>query len=107
MALQSDVDDSIEQWVARADERRRRLSLWCYQRFLEGDALIAGHHRLADANQAITVSDRCRHIGYLIAARLALLRGTPQPFECLEEEGLDIVRLQAACIGSFHVLTDT
>ena len=48
-----------------------------------------------------------RDVGDLVAARLALLGPyPPRRLERLEEEGLDVVRLQAAGLGALHVLAD-
>ena len=106
MALQGQVDDGVEQRVAGADEGGQRLALGRDQRLLEGDALVARQHGLADADQAVAVADRGRDVGDLVAARLALLGGAAEALEGLEEEGLDVVRLQAAGLGALHVLAD-
>ena len=63
----------VEQRMARTDEGGQRLALRRDQRLLEGDALVARQHRLADADQAVAVADRRRDVGDLVAARLALL----------------------------------
>ena len=77
-----------------------------HQVLLEGDALVAGQHRLADADQAVAVAHRGRDVGDLVAARLPLLGRAAQKPERLVEEGLDIVRLEAAGLGPLHVLAD-
>ena len=106
MALEGQVDDRVEQRMARADEGGQRLARRRDQRLLEGDALVARQHRLADADQAVAVAHRRRDVGDLVAARLALLGRAAQALEGLEEEGLDVVRLQAAGLGPLHLLAD-
>ena len=106
MALEGEVDDRVEQRMAGADEGGQRLAVRRDQRLLEGDALVARQHRLADADQAVAVAHRRRDVGDLVAARLALLGRAAQPLEGLEEERLDVVRLQAAGLGALHVLAD-
>ena len=73
MALEREVECSIEQRMARTDEGGERLALRRDQRLLEGDALVARQHRFADADQAVAVAHRRRDVGDLVAARLALL----------------------------------
>ena len=92
--------------MARADEGGQRLALRRHQRLLEGDALVARQHRLADADQAVAVAHRRRNVGDLVAARLPLLGRSAQALEGFEKERLDVVRLQAAGVGAFHVLAD-
>ena len=72
MALQGQVERGVEQRVAGADKGGERLALRRDQILLEGDALVARQHRLADADQAVAVADRRGHVGDLVAARLAL-----------------------------------
>ena len=63
VALEREVDGGVEQRMARADEGGQRLALRRDQRLLEGDALVARQHRLADADQAVAVADRRRARG--------------------------------------------
>lgn len=42
----------------------------------------------------------------LIAAGFPLFAGSAQPLERLVKERFNIVRLQAACIGTLHILPD-
>ena len=72
-----EIDRRIEQRMAGTDECRQRLALWRNQRLLEGDALVSRQHRLADADQAVTIAHRRGNVRHLVAARLALLRTTP------------------------------
>jgi hypothetical protein len=79
VALPSDVDDGIEQRVARADEGGRGLADGRYERLLERDALVARHDGLADADQPIAIALRHRNVGDLVAARrLTLLRSAAE-----------------------------
>jgi hypothetical protein len=83
MALQGDVDDGVEQRMARADERGRRLADGRDEPLLERDALVARHDGLADADQPVAIAHRGRDMGDLVAARLALLRGAAEALERL------------------------
>ena len=106
VALQGQVDGGVEQRMAGADEGGQRLARRRDQLLLEGDALVARQHRLADADQAVAVADRRRHVGDLVAARLALLDRAAQALEGFLEERLDVVRLQPAGLGALHLLAD-
>jgi hypothetical protein len=72
--------------------------------FLEGDALVAWQHRLPEADQAVAVAHRRRHVGHLVAARFPLAHRPAKPPEGLEEERLDIVGLQPPGLGALHLL---
>ena len=106
VAFERHVHDGIEQWVTRTDEGRERLAGRCYERLLEHDPLVAGQHRLADAERAVAAPDQRGHMGHLVAARLALAGRAAQPPECLPEERLDVVRLQATGFGPLHLFAD-
>ena len=56
--------------------------------------------------QAVAVPNRGRHVGHLETARLALFGRAAQAFEGFLKERLDVVRLQAAGLGAFHLLPD-
>ena len=73
---------------------------------LEDDALVARKHRFADADQPVPIAHRRRHMRHLEAARLALAHCASKALEGFEEEGLDIVRLKATRLGTFHFLAD-
>ena len=94
VALQRQVDDGIEQGVAWTNEGGQRLPLGSDERFLEGDALIAGQHRFADADQPVAVAYLGGYVGNLEAAGFFLSGVAAQALEGFEEEGFDVVRLQ-------------
>ena len=106
IALQGEVDDGIKQRMAGADEGGERLALGRDQGLLEGDTLVARQYRFADADEAVAVAHRGGDMADLIAAGLTLFGGAAEPLECLMEEGLDVVRLQAAGVGALHVFAD-
>ena len=107
IALQREVDDSIEQRMARTDKGRQRLSLGGHQGFLEGDALVTWEYGLTDTDESVAVTHRGGNVGDFITAGFALLDCAPELFEGFVKEGFDVVGLQAACVGAFHVLPDT
>src|SRR5690606_9608184 len=72
----------------------------------ERDSLVARKHRLAEADLAVTISDRSRYVRHLVAAWLALAHGTTQTLECFEEERLDIMRLETSRLCPFHGFAD-
>ena len=106
VALQCQIDDRIEQRMARADERGERLPGRCHIRLLEGDPLVARQHRLAKSDAAVSRPHRRRHVRDLISARLARPGRAAQPTERLVEERLDVVRLQTSRFRPLHVLAD-
>ena len=106
MALQGEVDGGGQQWVAGRDEGRQRLARWRDQRLFEGDPFVARQHRLTEPDEAVAVAKRGRDVGQLVAPRLTLLEGAAQAGEGLEEERLDVVRLEASRLGALHVLPD-
>ena len=106
IALQGEVDDGVEQGVTGADEGGLRLALGRYPALVEGDAFVAWLHGLADPDEAVAVAHRRRDMADLVAAGLALLDGAAEPLEGREEEGFDVVGLQATGVGPLHVLAD-
>ena len=104
MALHGQVDHRVQQRMARAQEHRRRLARRGQQPLLEGDALVARHHRLARADQPVAAAHRARHVGDLVAPRLPLPEGAAQARERRVEERLDVVRLQPPRRRPLHLL---
>src|SRR3989442_243864 len=92
MPLDHEIERGVEQRVAGADEGGQRLALRRDEWLLEHDALVARQHRLADADQTVTVAHWGGHVRDLVAARLALPYRATKPLEGFEEEGLDVVR---------------
>ena len=78
MAFERQVERRVQQRMAGADEGRQGLALRRDEGFLEGDALVARQHRLADADEAVAVADGGWHMGDLIAARLPLADRPPE-----------------------------
>ena len=103
MAFQGEVQGGIEQWVARTDKGRERLAGRGDQGLVEGDALIPGLHRIARTDLAVAIAHRGGHMGHLIAAGFALANAAAQLLEGFQEKRFDIVRLQTARFGAFHV----
>jgi hypothetical protein len=58
MALEDEIDDRVEKRMTGANEGRQRLPLRRHQRLLEGDALVARQHRLADPDQPVAIAHR-------------------------------------------------
>src|SRR5207249_9051680 len=90
--------------VAGADKSREGLALRCNERLLEGDALVARQDWFADADEAVAVANRRRHMGNLIATRLPLAGRPTELFEGFEKGRFDVMRLQPAGLGAFHLL---
>lgn len=93
--------------LAGADKCSEWLALWCHQRLLEGDALVARQHRFADANEPVTIAHLGWYVGNFVAARFALFGGAAESLESFVKKGFDVVRLQTASVGAFHVYADT
>ena len=104
VALENEVDGGVEERVARADQLGARLLV--HPVLLEADALVAREDRAPDADQAVALADGRRDVGDLVAARLAPVDRAAETREGLEEERLDVVRLEPAGVGALHVLAD-
>src|SRR4029078_7441756 len=74
MPLKREVEGSVQEWVARADEGGQRLTLGRDELFLEGDPLVSRKDGIARPNLAITVPHRGRHMRDFVATCLALPR---------------------------------
>ena len=85
----------------------KRLSCRRYQRFFEGNAFISRQDRLADTDQAVTVTHGGWNMGNLITSRLALLDRSPHAMERLMKKRLNIMGLKAAGIGTLHILANS
>ena len=64
--------------MAGADEGRQRLARRCDQRLLEHDPLVAGKHRLADPDRAVTSPERRPNVRHLVTACLPLPHRTAE-----------------------------
>jgi hypothetical protein len=106
VTLQREVDHSIEERMARADESRQGLPRWGDEVLLEGDPLVAMQHGLAGADQPVALAYDRRDVGDLVAAGLPLAHGATKPTERLQEERLDVVGLEPPRLGPLHVLAD-
>ena len=104
VAFQGQVDDGVEQRMARADESRQGLPGRGDQRLLEHDPFVTGEDRLAGPDHPVTVPDQGRNVRHLVAARFTLDGRAAELPERLVEERLDVVRLQAARLGPLHLL---
>ena len=106
VTLQREVDDGIEERMTWTDEGCQRLALRCYQGFLKDDALVARQNGLANTDEPIPVAHGCRDVGDLKAAGFSLLGDAAEPLEGFVKERFDVMGLQAARIGAFHVFAD-
>jgi hypothetical protein len=73
---------------------------------LEGDAFVAGLDGSAGADEAVAAADGGWYVGEFVAAGFAFAGGAAEAFEGLEEEGFDVVGLEAAGFGALHVMAD-
>ena len=69
VTFQDQVDDGVEQRMARADESRQGLPGRGDQRLLEHDPFVAGEDWRAGPDQPVAVPDQGRNVRYLVAAR--------------------------------------
>jgi hypothetical protein len=104
VAFEGEGERRVEQRVARADECGERLALWCDEGLLEDDALVARQYRLPYPNEPIAIAHRRRDVGDLVPPGLPLADRSAELLERFEEEGLDIVGLQAPGLGALHIL---
>ena len=107
MAFERQVERRVQQRVAGADKSRQGLALQCDEGFFEGYAFVARQYWLTNADEAVAVTDRGWHMRDLIAARLPLAGRPSELLKGFEKERLDVVRLQAAGLGAFHLLAYT
>jgi hypothetical protein len=73
---------------------------------LEGDAFVAGLDGGAEADEPVATPDGGGDVGEFVAAGFAFAGGAAEALEGLEEEGLDVVGLELAGFGAFHVVAD-
>ena len=88
VALKREVDNRVEEWMARADKGGQGLTLRCHQRLFKGNACVAREYRFADTDQAVAVAHRDRNMGDLVAPQLALLDSPTDTLESLVKKGL-------------------
>jgi hypothetical protein len=100
MALKGQVEHGVKEGMPWADEGRKRLVRRRDQILLENDPLVAREHWIAASDLAIAVSHRRGHVRDLVATSLSLPDGAAEAPKRLEEEGLDVVRLEAPRFGS-------
>src|SRR5260221_14650704 len=72
MTLKRQVKRGVEQRMTGTDEGGERLSLWCDQRLLKGDALVARQHWFASSDLAVAVAYRRGDMSHFITAGLSL-----------------------------------
>ena len=106
MPFEDQVDGRVEQWMARADERRQRLPGRRDQDLFRRRSARTGQDGLPDADQTVSITDRRRNMGDLVAARFTLLDRAAEAPECLQEKRFDVVRLEASRLGSLHVFAN-
>ena len=106
IAFQGEVNDGIEQGMARTDKGSQRLALWSHQGFFKGNPLVTRQDGLANADEAVPVPYRGGDMSDFVAAGFTLLDGAAKALEGFVKEGFDVMGLQAAGVGTFHVLSD-
>src|SRR5690606_2998799 len=106
VALEGEVERRVEEGVAGADEGREGLARRRDQLLLEGEPFVALGDRLADPDLPVAVPDQGGDVPDLVAPRLALAHGPVEPLKGLEEERLDVMRLQPPRLGALHLLPD-
>src|SRR5690606_8808620 len=106
VALEGEVERRVEEGVTGADEGREGLARRRDQILLVGDPLVALEDRLADPDHPVAVPDQGGDVPDLVAPRLALAHRPPEPLKGLEEERLDVMRLQPPRLGALHLLPD-
>ena len=104
VTFQDQVDDGVEQRMARADESRQGCPGGETSGFSNTIPFVAGEDRLAGPDQPVAVPDQGRNVRHLVAARFTLAGRAAELPERLAEERLDVVRLQAARVGPLHLL---
>ena len=102
MALEGAVDDGVEEGMAGADEGCGGMVVAGGEGFFEGDAFVAAQDGQAGADGAFDVADGGGDVGDLVAAAFALAGAATDALEGFEEEGLDVVGLEAAGFGALH-----
>src|SRR5262245_34726885 len=94
--------------VASSMPRRDERSL----RFADDVLLVKAHALVALGDgrdipgHAVAIADACRNARDLVATGLAPPDLPTEALECLVEEGPDVMRLQAAGLGTLHLLPD-
>ena len=86
MAIECNVERSIEERMARTDESSEPSALRCNQRFFKGDALVTREYRFTRSDHAIAIAHRRGDIGYFVAARLPLSSRAADLSECFKKK---------------------
>jgi hypothetical protein len=73
---------------------------------LEADALVTMQDRGAAPRKAVSLADGLWDVGDLVPTRFAGVDYAAEPAERLQEEALDVVRLEAPRMRPFHLLLD-
>ncbi|GBD06134.1 hypothetical protein HRbin20_01736 [bacterium HR20] len=100
------INDGIEQGMSGANERGERFARKGDKFFFEGDALVAVQDGLADSDEPVPLADSSGHMRDFVATWFALVNRSAKLAECLQEERFDVVRLEAASCGTFHILAN-
>ena len=98
--------DGIEQGVTGGNEVGLGFACDVHVFTFERDSFVGVKHRCANATLAVAVPDGCGHVRDLVPACFARGDSTAQALEGGEEEGLDVVRLKAACLGVLEAVPD-
>jgi hypothetical protein len=106
MLFQGEIDHRIEERMAGADKRGQRSARRIDEVLLKADTLIALEDRISHPDLPIAPAHQWRDTGNFIAPRLPLAHHAAEPTKGSEEEGLDVVWLQSARLGAFHLFTD-
>ena len=107
VSLQGEINDGVQQGMARADKRGKGLALGMNQLFLKGDPLIPVQDRFPHAYEAVPVSDGGRHMGDFIAPGFPFPVGSAQFLKSFTEKGFNIMGLKTLGIGPLHVFPDS
>ena len=104
-ALEDALHGGVHDRVSGVEERSRGLPLNAPKRLLECYALVRVRNASATGEAPRPLEDHIGHLPKPEASLLGFGRLAPEQPDGFEEERRNEVRLQATCVGSFHLLS--
>ena len=106
MLFKQEVHHRIKERVTGRDERSGRLAFGAKVFLVEGDPFVSLQDRRALANHPVAMADERRDMADFVTKRFAPMDAAAKLLERPEEEGTDVVRLQAPSLSTLHLVAN-